>query len=164
MFGSRLRGSMKIAIGADHNGFALKEALIAALKKSGYQVEDVGTFSSGAVDYPDIAEKVGESVVEKHAERGVLICGTGIGMSIAANKVNGVRAALCHDELAAQRAREHNDANVLCLAGSTDPTAAQKLLQRFLTTPFDGEKAEGVRHSARVAKIAKLEQQPKKVR
>ena len=155
---------MKVAIGADHNGYALKEALIAALNKSGYQVEDVGTFTPGAADYPDLAEKVGESVAEKHADRGVLICGTGIGMSIAANKVSGVRAALVLDELSAQRAREHNDANVLCLAGTTEAMAAQKMVQKFLTTSFDGEKAEGVRHANRIAKITKLEQQPKKVR
>ncbi|MCS7206354.1 MAG: ribose 5-phosphate isomerase B [Dehalococcoidia bacterium] len=143
----------RIAIGCDHHGVALKQALIAFLTQAGYIVQDFGTHDPTPVDYPDVAVQVAGAVAQGKVERGILICSTGIGMSIAANKVPGVRAALCHDTFSAQRARGHNNANVLCLAGSAlQPTQAQDILQAFLTTPF-----EGGRHARRVEKIAHLE-------
>ncbi|MSQ11970.1 MAG: ribose 5-phosphate isomerase B [Dehalococcoidia bacterium] len=153
---------MRIAIGADHNGFALKTAIVQALEQSGYEVKDCGSYDARAVDYPDIACQVAEVVSRGDAECGILMCGTGIGMSISANKVPGVRAALCHDTLTASRAREHNDANILCLAGSTDSDTARTMLKVFLATGFDGKTANGARHAQRVAKIARLEHQPER--
>lgn len=155
---------MRIAIGADHRGYALKEALVQALKESGHEVKDFGCHDTTSVDYPDIARDVGESVSQGQAERGILICSNGIGMSISANKVTGVRAALCYDPDNARRAREHNDANVLCLGGeSISASKARELVKTFLTTRWDGEKPEGARHASRVAKIKDLEQHPQRV-
>ncbi|MBI2936027.1 MAG: ribose 5-phosphate isomerase B [Chloroflexi bacterium] len=150
---------MRIAIGADHNGFQLKQALLDELAKRGHQVRDLGCHDETSVDYPDVAQRVAEVVAQKECEEGILICGTGIGMSITANKVPGVRAALCHDVFAAQRAREHNDANVLCLGGSVhDITSAKKIVKAFLGTEFQGDQPDGSRHARRVKKIADLEQ------
>lgn len=143
----------RIAIGCDHHGVIVKEALVAFLSQAGYMVEDFGTHDSSPVDYPDVAAQVALAVAQGKADRGVLICSTGIGMSITANKVPGIRAALCHDPFTAQRAREHNNANVLCLAGSfLQPSQAQEVLRTFLITPFAGG-----RHTRRVEKIAHLE-------
>jgi ribose 5-phosphate isomerase B len=153
---------LRIAVGADHQGYALKQVLIKALQARGYQVKDYGTFSRDSVDYPDIAQEVGGAVSAGREERGLLICGTGIGMSIAANKVAGVRAALCHDVFTAQRAREHNDANVLCLSGATSEKDAELMMEAFLTTYFEGEQAAGERHARRVQKIARVERQADK--
>ena len=142
-----------IALGADHAGYGLKEALKAWLINHGYQVLDLGTHSTESVDYPDYAALVAESVVDHKVERGLLICGTGIGMSMAANKVPGVRAALCGDLYTARMSREHNDANVLVLGGRLMGTdMAADILQAWLQTEFAGG-----RHARRVEKIADIE-------
>ena len=142
-----------IAIGCDHRGFGLKERIMAFLQNEGYSYQDFGCYSTEPVDYPDIAQKVGEAVASGSFDQGILICSTGIGMCIAANKIKGVRAALCHNVFAAQRARQHNDANVLCLGGEdVDATVALEIVKTFLTTDF-----EGGRHTRRVSKIRALE-------
>lgn len=140
---------MKIAVGADHAGFALKEKLVAWLREAGHEVDDVGTHSADRVDYPDFAHAVAEKVQGGETDRGVLICGSGIGVSMAANKHEGVRAALCSFEYQAEMSRRHNDANVLCMGERTiGPGLAESVLQMFLTTGFDGG-----RHAGRVEKI-----------
>ena len=142
-----------IAIGCDHRGFGLKERIMTFLQNEGYSYQDFGCYSTEPVDYPDIAQKVGEAVASGSFDQGILICSTGIGMCIAANKIKGVRAALCHNVFAAQRARQHNDANVLCLGGEdVDATVALEIVKTFLTTDF-----EGGRHTRRVSKIRALE-------
>lgn len=144
---------MKIAIGADHAGFALKESLRERLKQRGHQVVDLGTCGPESTDYPDYAEKVAEQVAHGEAERGILVCSTGVGMSIAANKVAGVRAALAVNADEVALVRSHNDANVLALgARYTDEEAADQLVGVFLETPF-----EGGRHARRIAKITAIE-------
>jgi len=143
----------RIAIGCDHRGFALKEQIMPFLQKAGHSYQDFGCYNTAPVDYPDIAQKVGEAMVAGNFDQGILICHTGIGMSIAANKIKGVRAALCHNTFAAQRARAHNDANVLCLSGENiDTESALEIVKTFLTTDF-----EGGRHIQRVNKIKALE-------
>lgn len=141
---------MKIVIGSDHGGFTLKEAILKhLLKKEEVQVEDLGTHSSESVDYPVFGKAVAQAVADQKADRGILVCGTGIGISIAANKVRGIRAALVHDEFTAKMSREHNNANVLCLGGrTTDPNLALKLVDIFLETAF-----EGGRHQKRIDQI-----------
>jgi len=142
-----------IALGADHAGFQVKEALKAWLIEQGYQVVDYGTHSPESVDYPDYAAEVAEAVADQKVERGVLVCGTGIGMAITANKVAGVRAALCSDLYTARASREHNDANVLALGGRLmGPEMALDILRMWLATDFAGG-----RHNRRVDKIADLE-------
>ena len=142
-----------IALGADHAGFQLKEALKSWLIEHGYQVVDHGTHSTESVDYPDYAAQVAEAVADHKVERGVLVCGTGIGMTIAANKVPGVRAALCSDIYTARMSREHNDANVLTLGGRLmGPEMALDILKMWLETGFVGD-----RHRRRIGKIADLE-------
>lgn len=143
---------MHIAIGSDHRGIEVKESIIRLIKEAGHDYQDFGTGSAEAVDYPDIALGVACAVALHDCERGILICDTGIGMSIAANKVNGVRAALCHDAFSAGRARQHNDANVLCLAARNDACQIAETISAFLTTEF-----EGGRHQRRVEKIGKME-------
>lgn len=144
---------MKIAVGADHAGFRRKEELRGHLAKRGHEVVDFGTDGETSVDYPDFAGKVARSVSTGECERGLLICGSGIGMSIAANKVHGIRAAVCPDALSAEMSRRHNDANVLCLgARTTTETQAYSILETWLITPF-----EGGRHQRRVEKIRDLE-------
>ena len=143
-----------IALGADHAGFELKEALKSWLIEQGYQVLDFGTHSPESVDYPDYAGQVAEAVADRKVERGVLICGTGIGMAITANKVPGVRAALCSDQYTARMSREHNDANVLTLGGRLmDADMAVEILSLWLTTEFTGD-----RHQRRLDKITSIEQ------
>jgi ribose 5-phosphate isomerase B len=143
----------RIAIGCDHRGFGLKELIISFLQNEGYSYQDFGCYSTKPVDYPDIAQKVGQAVASGNFDQGILICNTGIGMCIAANKIKGVRAALCHNVFAAQRARQHNDANVLCLGGEdADTSLALEVVKTFLTTDF-----EGGRHARRVNKIKALE-------
>ncbi len=138
-----------ILLAADHAGYPLKEELVVHLSDLGYLPLDLGTGSDDSVDYPDFAQRLAEALVERRAARGVLICGAGIGMSIAANRYSGVRAANCLSAEMAALAREHNDANVLCLgARLLDPAEAKKVLWTFLETPF----GEG-RHQRRVAKI-----------
>jgi ribose 5-phosphate isomerase B len=145
----------RIAIGCDHRGFELKELILSFLQNEGYGYQDFGCYSTEPVDYPDIAREVGQAVASGNFDQGILICSTGIGMCIAANKIKGVRAALCHNVFAAQRARQHNDANVLCLGGEdVDTSLALEIAKTFLTTDF-----EGGRHARRVNKIKALERE-----
>ncbi len=140
---------MKISIGADHAGFSLKELFKEHLEKNGHEVIDFGTHSKESVDYPDYAVMVSNHVAEGKSELGVLICGTGIGMSMAANKVKGIRAALCHDAYSAHATKTHNDANVLCIGERIiGPGYALMILDEFVNTKF-----EGGRHTRRVDKI-----------
>jgi ribose 5-phosphate isomerase B len=140
-----------VAIAADHGGFDLKESLLPALQASGVAALDLGTMSREAVDYPDFADALAAALAAGRARRGILICGTGIGISIAANRHPGVRAALCHDGLTARLARQHNDANVLVLGGRViGIETAKDCLTNFLSTPF-----EGGRHARRVAKLGR---------
>jgi len=142
-----------IVLGADHAGFRAKETVKKYLEGAGYPVEDVGTHSEESVDYPDFARAVGERVAAGNDLLGVLVCGTGIGMSIAANKVEGIRAALAHDSLTARRAREHNDANVIALGGKVvGDDEAIAIVQEFLGAQFAGG-----RHQRRVDKISGMD-------
>jgi ribose 5-phosphate isomerase B len=146
---------MRIAVGCDHRGFPIRTKLIQLLEGLGHEVVDVGTQSDDPVDYPDIAAAVARKVSRGEVQRGILVCGTGLGMCIAANKVPGVRAAPCHDDLTAEISRRHNDLNVLCL--SADLLGARlidRLVEIWLTTPF-----EGGRHARRVEKIAAMEKE-----
>ena len=146
---------MKIAIGADHAGFLLKEKLREHLQSAGHEVADVGTTSSESTDYPDFAAAVGRKVSSGDAERGVLVCASGVGMSIAANKIHGVRAALGTHAAEVALVRGHNDANVLTLGAKfTEEPEAKQLLDVFLATPF-----EGGRHVARVEQLAQIERE-----
>ena len=144
---------MKVILGSDHAGFPAKQALAAALKKMGHSVVDAGTDSADSVDYPDFAAQVGHAVADAEAERGILICGTGIGMAMAANKIPGIRAAVVTDAFTAEMSRRHNDANVLAMGARVHSIEKmQELARIFLETPF-----EGGRHAGRVEKIKKLE-------
>jgi len=144
---------MRIAIGSDHAGFPLKQELATFLVEAGYQVDDLGTTNDERVDYPDFGAAVGRSVASGDNELGVCVCGTGIGIGIAANKVDGVRAAVVHDVTSARLAKEHNDANVVCLgARLVGPEVAQEALHAFLDTSW-----EAGRHAQRVDKITALE-------
>ena len=144
---------MRIAVGCDHNGVELKLHVVNLLKELGHESRDFGCYDTNSVDYPDIAQEVAIEVGEGRFDQGLLICGTGIGMSIAANKTPGIRAALCQDAVTARRAREHNDANVLCLSGwSTDPDVAREIVMAYLEGEF-----EGGRHARRVGKISSME-------
>ena len=144
---------MRIAIASDHRGVALKSYLIQALQERGIQLEDFGADGPDSVDYPDFGMRVAEEVSLGRVDRGILLCGTGIGMSIVANKYPGVRAALCHDLETTRASRAHNDANILVLAGTTDPHLAVEMVETWLKTPF-----EGGRHARRLEKIRQLEQ------
>jgi ribose 5-phosphate isomerase B len=129
----------RIAIGSDHAGFSVKETIKEYLESAGYTVDDQGSFSEESVDYPDYGKAVGERVASKKADLGIAVCGSGIGISIAANKVPGIRAALAHSVVTAQLAREHNNANVLALgARIVTPAAALEMVEAFLNTPFAG--------------------------
>ncbi|BCD62024.1 MULTISPECIES: ribose 5-phosphate isomerase B [Nitratiruptor] len=144
----------KIYIGSDHAGFAIKGLVKELFEKRGYSVEDLGTYSSDRVDYPDYAAKVARAVAADPGSQGVLICGTGIGMSIAANKIKGIRAAEVHDYYTAQMARAHNDANVLCFGERVvGPGVVESIIEAWCTTEF-----EGGRHENRVKKIMALEE------
>ena len=144
---------MRIAIGSDHRGFALKEALKELLAELGHEWVDFGCQTEEPVDYPDIARPLAEAVAAGEYERGILICGSGVGMSIAANKVKGVRAALCHDTFAGRLTRRHNDANVLCLGGwCIGRGVAEEIVRLFLSEDF-----EGGRHARRLEKIRAIE-------
>ena len=143
---------MRIAIGCDHRGLNLKQCIIKLITEAGYSCEDFGCYTTEPVDYPDIAQKVAEAVTTGNFEFGILICNTGIGMSIAANKVKGIRAALCHDVFGAQRARQHNDANILCLGGGEAQDTLPEIIDIFLTCEF-----EGGRHQRRLNKIKEME-------
>ncbi len=144
---------MKIAIGCDHGGIVLKDAVIRAITETGMEYVDYGTFTEESVDYPDYAEKVGRAVASGEADRGVLMCGTGIGISIAANKIKGIRCAHVTDAFQAEMCRQHNDANIIAMGGRINsPEDAYEFTKIFLTTPFAGG-----RHLRRVEKIAALE-------
>ena len=141
------------AIGSDHGGYALKQEIMKHLTERGIEYRDYGTFSTDSCDYPEYGEAVGRAVASGECERGIVVCGTGIGISIAANKVHGVRCALCGDCFSAQMAREHNDANVLALGARVlGPGLALKIVDTFLDAEF-----QGGRHARRVAKIMALE-------
>lgn len=143
---------MRIAVGCDHRGLAVKELILKYLTEAGHDSEDFGCDTTEAVDYPDIAKRVAEAVAGGSFDRGILICNTGIGMSIAANKVKGIRAALCRDAFSACRARQHNDANVLCVGTEAEPDVICEIVETFLTTEF-----EGGRHLKRVNKLKAME-------
>ena len=144
---------MRVAIGSDHAGFELKEKVKRLLKDLHHEVSDEGTISTDSVDYPDFAVRVAEAVSKAESDRGILVCGSGIGMSIAANKVPGVRAALCHNVEAARLSRQHNDANVLTLGSRLlDHSLSEQIVREWLQTSF-----EAGRHQRRVQKIAQLE-------
>jgi len=144
---------MKVAFAADHRGFALKAALLAAARELRYDVVDVGTFDDEPCDYTDYGRRAAELVARGDADRAVLVCGTGIGMSILANKVPGIRAALCASEYTARLSRQHNDANCLALsADQTAPRLARVIMELWLTTPF-----EGGRHAGRLEQLRALE-------
>jgi ribose 5-phosphate isomerase B len=147
---------VRVAIASDHAGFALKEDLKRLLDELRVPYDDLGPATEASVDYPDFAAAVAHAVRDGRADRGVLVCGTGIGMSIAANKIDGIRAALLTDEETARLSREHNDANVMTVGGRTTPPArARAIVRVFLATEFVGG-----RHARRVGKIASLESSP----
>ncbi len=130
---------MKIAIGCDHGGITLKDEIVQVIKDLGHEVDDQGCFSSESVDYPEFAKSVCSQVQEGKTDRGILICGTGIGMSMVANRFDGIRAALCHELFTAQMSREHNDANVLCLgARVVGPGLAAEIVRTWINTEFAG--------------------------
>ncbi|HTK76061.1 MAG TPA: ribose 5-phosphate isomerase B [Gemmataceae bacterium] len=144
---------MKIAVGSDHRGVAVKQRIVPLLRQHGHEVVDVGPDNPGSVDYPDYALEVARQVGDGRAERGILICGTGIGMCIAANKVRGARAAPCHDSITAELSRRHNDSNILCLSADLlGEELIERMIRIWLDTPF-----EGGRHARRVDKIMKYE-------
>lgn len=139
-----------ISIGSDHGGFELKQELIKYLEANNLEYKDYGCYDTNSCDYPDFAKKVCNSVVDKQSDKGILICGTGIGISIAANKVNGIRAALCHDCFSAAATREHNNANILALGGRiVGVELALKIVDIFLNTEFSNDE----RHIRRINKI-----------
>lgn len=143
----------KLVIGSDHGGYELKNFLYEKLKAEGCVIEDVGSYDGASVDYPDIAEKICAKLTSGEADLGIALCGTGIGISIACNKIRGIRAALCADTYSAEKARQHNNANVLALGGRTlGPELALAVVKAFLGAEF-----EGGRHGRRVAKIMSLE-------
>ena len=144
---------MKIAVGSDHRGYEAKKRIVSLLPQLGHEVVDVGTAGPESVDYPDFAFQVARAVSEGQVDRGILICGTGIGMCIAANKVRGVRAAPCHDSITAEMSRRHNNSNVLCLSADLlGDELIDRMLRIWLETEF-----EGGRHARRVDKIARFE-------
>lgn len=144
---------MRIAIGCDHRGLNLKREIIDLLSQLGHSYEDFGCYDTGSVDYPDIGGRVAQAVAEGRFDHGILVCSTGIGMSMVANKVPGVRAALCHDTFSARRSREHNDANVLCLGERViGEGLAKEIVQAYLGAEF-----EGGRHAQRLEKVQEWE-------
>ncbi len=148
---------MRVALGADHAGFPLKEEIARALADGGHQVVDLGTFSEAPADYPDYARAVGEAVQRGEAERGVLVCGSGVGASVAANKLRGIRAAVCHDTYSARQGVQHDDMNVLVLGSRViGVELALELVRTFLEAQFSGEE----RHVRRLEKVRALEEGP----
>ncbi|GBD14087.1 Putative sugar phosphate isomerase YwlF [bacterium HR24] len=146
---------MRIAVAADHAGLPLKEVVISYLSRHGHEVLDLGTNSSEPVDYPDFARAVGEAILRGEADRGIVICGSGVGASIAANKMRGIRAAVCHDAYTARQGVEHDDMNVLCLGSwVVGPALAVELVKTFISARFSGEE----RHRRRLKKVAAMEE------
>jgi len=149
---------MKIALACDHAGFVIKKTILETIQAAGHEVLDLGTDSPEPVDYPDFAEKLGRAIQQGQAERGILLCGSGVGACIAANKLRGVYACVCHDIYSAHQSVEHDDMNVLCLgARIIGPEPAKEIVQAFLAARFIGNDAGQERHARRVAKIRKLE-------
>jgi len=149
---------MKIAIGFDHAGFPLKQIVLDAIHNAGHEPIDLGTYSADPVDFPDFAEKVGRAIQNGEAERGILVCGSGIGACIAANKMKGVYASICHDTYSAAQGVAHDDMNVLCLGGRViGPELAIALVKAFLGAEYQGKKPGGERLDRRVEKIKKME-------
>jgi ribose 5-phosphate isomerase B len=152
---------MRVAVGTDHAGFPLKRHVVDFLRSNGYDVLDLGTHNCDPVDYPDVAKAVGEAVLEGKAERGVLLCGSGVGASVAANKIRGIRAGLCHDSYSARQGVEHDDVNVLCLgARVVGPELAVDILRIWLDARFSAAE----RHQRRVGKIKQMEEEPRESR
>jgi ribose 5-phosphate isomerase B len=150
---------MKIAVGFDHAGFPLKETVLETIRKAGHEPIDMGTNSAESVDFPDYSEKVGRAVQNGEAERGILVCGSGVGACIAANKMKDVFACLCHDTYSAAQGVRHDDMNVLCLGARViGPELAIELIKAFLSARYIGDDPGGERLARRVAKIHKLEQ------
>ncbi len=149
---------MKIAIGFDHGGFPIKETVLAAVREAGHEPIDMGTHSAESVDFPDFAEKVGRAIQNGEAERGIIVCGSGVGACIAANKMKGVYASICHDTYSAAQGVQHDDMNVLCLGGRViGPELAKVIIPAFLGAEYQGNQAGGERLARRVGKIHKLE-------
>lgn len=149
---------MRIAIACDHAGFTLKETVIATVEQAGHEIIDLGTYDQEPVDYPDYAEKVGQAIQTRKADRGILICGSGVGACIAANKMKGIYAAICHDVYSAHQGVEHDNMNVLCMgARIIGVETAKDLVKAFLSASFSTEE----RHRRRVGKIVKLEENGK---
>lgn len=149
---------MKIAVGFDHGGFPIKETVIAAVRAAGHEPIDMGTHSAESVDFPDFAEKVGRAIQNGEAERGIIVCGSGVGACIAANKMKGVYASICHDTYSAAQGVQHDDMNVLCLGGRViGPELAKVIIPAFLGAEYQGNQAGGDRLARRVGKIHKLE-------
>ncbi|MEK7809896.1 MAG: ribose 5-phosphate isomerase B [Chloroflexota bacterium] len=145
---------MKIAIGCDHGGFPLKETALLVVMKAGHEILDLGTFTADPVDYPDYARAVGEAIQQGKADRGILICGSGVGACVAANKMKNIRAGLCHDTYSAHQAVEHDDINVLCLgARIIGIELAKEIIAAFLNAKFTNEE----RHVRRVGKVKEME-------
>jgi ribose 5-phosphate isomerase B len=145
---------MKIVVGSDHAGFPMKAEVLALLKESGHEVLDVGSFDPAPVDFPDIARKVAAAITSGQVERGLMVCGTGVGASIGANKMKGIRAAVCHDVHSAHQCVEHDDVNVLCMGARVIGSAlAAEIVATYVTAEFSGEE----RHLRRLAKIAAIE-------
>jgi len=149
---------MRIAISADHGGVELKMALVEYIQGLGYELADYGTDSEESVDYPDYAEKVGKAIQDQDVEKGIAICGSGVGVCIAANKMKGVYAAICHDTYSARQGVEHDNMNVLCLGGRViDVELGKELVKAFLEAKFSGNDTGNERHLRRVTKIRKIE-------
>jgi ribose 5-phosphate isomerase B len=150
---------MKVVVGFDHAGFPLKQTVLEAVRAAGHEPVDVGTDSADPVDFPDFSEKVGRAVQNGPAERGILVCGSGVGACIAANKMKGVYASICHDTYSAAQGVMHDDMNVLCLGGRVvGPELATSLVSAFLAAEYQEDQAGGERLARRVAKIHKLEE------
>ncbi|HEY5730812.1 MAG TPA: ribose 5-phosphate isomerase B [Anaerolineales bacterium] len=153
---------MKIAVGCDHAGFPLKQTVLDAIRAVGHEPIDMGTHSTDSVDFPDFTEKVGRAIQNGEAERGILVCGSGVGAAIAANKMKGVYASICHDTYSAAQGVLHDDMNVLCLGGRViGPELAKVLVPAFLNASYLGNKEGGERLARRVGKIHKLEDEKK---
>ncbi len=149
---------MKVAVGCDHAGFPLKETVLQALRAAGHEALDLGTNSSEAVDYPDFAEKVGRAILDGRAQRGIMLCGSAVGANIAANKMRGIYAGICHDSYSAHQGVEHDAMNVLCLgARIIGPEPAKEIVAAFLGARFVGNDPGQERHARRVGKIQQLE-------
>ncbi|HPH98163.1 MAG TPA: ribose 5-phosphate isomerase B [Anaerolineaceae bacterium] len=149
---------MRVVIGCDHAGFPLKDFVIMVIRQNGHDVIDVGTYNTDSVDYPDYAEKVGRAIQGGEADRGIVLCGSGVGACIAANKMKGIYACMCHDTYSAHQGVEHDDMNVLCLGGRIiGPELAREIVTAFLSAQFSNEE----RHRRRAAKVRQLETQLK---